>query len=247
MTNMSTLAAAGPRPQAPRPASAPSSYYGSSDKLGRNVAIALVVIAHVAAGWGLLQLQVVRDTLQEAAPIFVNFIQEQKPVVETPPPPPKQPPRVVEKKTPPPVIAAAPTPSAKPTEYVVPPPPPEPVRDAIVAPEAPPSPPAPPAAAAQAAQPISIDESSVAYVRKPQLSYPRLSVKLKEKGTVIVRALINTSGRAEQVMVTRSSDYPRLDQEAMRAVREALFKPQMQNGKPIPVWAPITLIFDLED
>ncbi|MFT4172598.1 MAG: energy transducer TonB [Rhodocyclaceae bacterium] len=243
---MSTLAAAGRRPPTPRLGSASSSYYGNSDKLGRNVAIALVVVAHLAAGWGLLQLQIVRDTLQEAAPIFVNFIQEQKPVVEAPPPP-KQPPRVVQKKTPPPVIAAAPTPTPKPAEYVVAPPPPEPVRDAIVAPEAPPSPPAPPAASSQPAQPISIDESSVAYVRKPALSYPRLSVKLKEKGTVVVRALINTSGRAEQVMVTRTSNYTRLDQEAMRAVREALFKPQMQNGKPIPVWAPITLIFDLED
>lgn len=242
---MNTLAASSAKPDAST--RAPASYYGDSDKLGRGVAIAVVVAIHVALAWGLLQLKIVRDTLQEAAPLFVSFIDEAKPVAPEPPRPPEQPkPRIVPKKQPAPVLAApSPTPP-KPSDYTVAPQPTEPVRDAIVVPDAPPSPPAPPAAAVQpVAQPKTVSESAVRYLQRPVPEYPKASLKLREEGKVIIRVLVDVNGKPQQAIVAESSGYSRLDEAAVTAVRKALFEPYSENGRALAVWVRVPITFNL--
>jgi protein TonB len=71
---------------------------------------------------------------------------------------------------------------------------------------------------------------SVAYVRAPAPVYPRESSRRREFGTVLLRVLVDPSGRPAQIQVERSSGYERLDIAARTAVQKALFRPHEVNG-----------------
>jgi protein TonB len=207
----------------------------------RRTMVVAILAAHVAAVYGLMQVGAVRDAVREAAPMFVDLIAPPAPPVPPPPPPQPQP---VQKKLPEPrpVIAAAPSPA--PAPFVVPAPPPEPVVE-----PAPPvvvAAPAPPAVVAAPAPPKMIPASAVQYLEPPVLVYPRLSIRNKESGRVIVRVYIDTNGLPKSVQVATSSGFPRLDEAGVAAAQKARFKPYTENGQPVAGWASIPLDFDLE-
>ncbi len=209
----------------------------------RGVVVA-IALAHLLAVWGVMQVPVVREAVVEAAPIFVNFIAPpapQAPPVAEPPPPPV--PRPVLKQPPPlqPLVTAAPSPA--PAPFVAAPPPPEPVPVVQAAP--PPADPAP-APPAPAPAPKTIPASAVQYLDAPEITYPRTSQRLGEIGRVMVRVYIDEGGKAREVQLHKSSGFSRLDDEAVRAVRKARFKPYTENGRATAGWAFIPLVFDLE-
>jgi protein TonB len=216
------------------------------DPLGAGVRGALVgtmLGAHLLAGWALLQTAAVREVVAEVAPIRIDLIAPQ-PEAPRPLPPPAPAP-----KTPPPppvaVLAAAPPPPVPqaPPVFTAPPPPP--------APEAPPVPPAPavppvvPAPAPAAPRTVVLTDSD--WVRVPEIEYPLVSRRLREEGTVIVRALIDTRGTPKQVVLQRSSGHLRLDQAALRAALDARVKPRTENGVPFEFWIAMPLAFELEN
>jgi periplasmic protein TonB len=71
---------------------------------------------------------------------------------------------------------------------------------------------------------------SVDYLRAPSPVYPRESSRRREHGTVVLRVLVDPSGRPAQIQVERSSGYERLDVAARNAVEKALFRPYEVNG-----------------
>ena len=85
--------------------------------------------------------------------------------------------------------------------------------------------------------------SSVEYVREPVAKYPPAARTLKQRGTVMLRALIDTTGHASEVNVHRSSGFRLLDDTARTAVMNALFKPYTENGRSIPVYVFIPIEF----
>ena len=85
------------------------------------------------------------------------------------------------------------------------------------------------------------------WVRVPEIEYPIASRRLKEEGTVVVRALIDTHGVPRQVVLQRSSGHTRLDQQALRAAMGARVKPRTENGVPFEFWIAMPLAFELED
>ncbi|NDY93992.1 hypothetical protein G3A44_22635, partial [Ideonella sp. TBM-1] len=98
-------AATAPRPLPPRPAARQDEL----GPLGRQALVGAAVVAHLAAAWGLMQLDGVRQAVTEAAPLMVQWI---APPADTPAPPPPPPPKPrVTPPTPAPVIAAAPAPA----------------------------------------------------------------------------------------------------------------------------------------
>ncbi|HSW04120.1 energy transducer TonB [Aquabacterium sp.] len=210
----------------------------------RRVMVGGIVLAHVAAVWGLMQIGAVREAVLQAAPMFVNLITPPAPPAPPAPPPPPKPQPVKLKPPPPaPVIAAAPSPA--PAAFVVPAPPPEPVPEPAppvpVVAAAPPAPPAPPP------PPKIIPASAVQYLEPPVVDYPRLSKRNGETGLVIVRAYIDTTGGSPRsVQVNKSSGHSRLDDAAVAAVHKARFKPYTENGRPIEGWALIPIHFELE-
>ena len=82
---------------------------------------------------------------------------------------------------------------------------------------------------------------SVEYVRAPSPVYPNESSRRRERGTVVLRVLVDALGRPAEIQLERSSGYSRLDDAARAAVQKALFRPYEVNGiaRPAQVLIPI--------
>ena len=202
----------------------------------RYVGGAFVVLLHVVIVAALLQIASVRSRAAEAAPVFVKLITP----APLPPPEPRQPvvQKVVPKSVPRLLVPEAAVVSRTElvvTERIPEPPVATPIVEAKVEAITPPTP------AAPAPKVIS----KVEYIRAPQLEYPALSRRVREQGRVLLRVLIGRDGRAEVVEVQTSSGSPRLDEAAIKAAREALYRPYSENGVAIPVWALVPTLFEL--
>jgi periplasmic protein TonB len=212
--------------------------------LQRRAAVMAITLAHLAAVYALMQVGAVRDAVREAAPMFVDWIAPPPPPPKPAPPPPKAQPAVVPKPQPLPLIAAEPSPA--PATFVVPPaPPPEPAPP-VAAPPAPAvvtaAPPAPPPAPPQV-----IAASDVQFAELVRPEYPRLSIRNRETGTVLVRAYVGAEGGPPRgVSVEKSSGFARLDAAALAAMQRSRFRPHTKNGQPIEGWALVPFSFELE-
>jgi protein TonB len=103
-------------------------------------------------------------------------------------------------------------------------------------------------AARPPAQPLVLPSSALRYLVEPKLNYPRVSRELGESGVVKLRVLIDEQGHPNSnVTVAQSSGFPRLDQEAVRAMRAARFQPRIVDGVPRAVSTTASLEFNLEE
>jgi protein TonB len=209
--------------------------------------VAGVLAAHVVAGWALLQVDAVRQTVALAAPLVVDFITLTPPKPEMPPPPPPPPPqpRPMTPRKPAPTITAAPTPAPAPPAFVAKPAPPEPPPPVVVV-NPPPAEPAPPAPPAPPPPPKTLPATAVQYLEPPAPVYPTFSRRSGESGRVVVRTLIDERGVPRQLALQQSSGYARLDDSAVAAIKSARFKPYTENGAAQPFWVLIPIVFDLE-
>jgi TonB family protein len=91
----------------------------------------------------------------------------------------------------------------------------------------------------QASAPPMVE--SVEYVRAPAPVYPYESKRKRERGTCVLRVMVDSNGRPAQIQVERSSGFERLDSAAREAVEKALFHPYEVNGiaQPAQVLIPI--------
>lgn len=228
------------------------SNHGGSDRLERWSGLAIAIILHAAAIWGLLQVGAVRQAIVGAAPIMVNFITlpPQPAQYTAPPQEPERPPVTPESQPSPPKVATEPPPKPKPPVKPRKSPPPPPPR----APEPPPAVAAPslpvaaPIEAAPPPAPAPVIPPSVgaAYLNNPKPAYPALSKRLREEGKVLLHVLIDAQGAAAQVELQESSGFSRLDQAAMEAVRSWRFVPAQQAGKAVSAWVTIPISFSLK-
>src|SRR5882757_7610846 len=202
---------------------------------GRWPAIAAIIALHGLGLYAAMQIGAVRETIEEAAPLFVSFIAAPPaPEVKTPPPKPEP----VKPKHEPRLIST-PQPSASPMQT-----PPQPVHEEPVAEVTPPTPPAPPAPAPAA--PITPPNFVAAYLDNPTPEYPRLSRRMKESGTVLLRVRVSPEGRSAQVDLNKSSGYDRLDQSAVEAVRKWRFVPAKQGEQAVAAWVIVPINFQLD-
>jgi TonB family protein len=74
--------------------------------------------------------------------------------------------------------------------------------------------------------------------------YPRLAREAGIEGEVIVRAVVDQHGRVAQVVVSSGPEF--LRDAAAAAVRSALFRPALQNGRAVRVWVSVPIRFTLE-
>jgi periplasmic protein TonB len=198
---------------------------------------------------------------EEAAPIMVSMILPEAPTAIAPAPRPQPAPVTLPKPQAAPVLASA---TPQPAAFTAPPVPvPAPTPTPAVPRTEVPAPTMPVAAASPAAvdappvltppppaaplPPKSIQASAVRYLVPPQQVYPETSRRLGESGRVTLRVLVDEHGRAQDVQVTQSSGYSRLDQAAVSAMKQARFQPYLENGAARAVWAPATITYDLQD
>lgn len=105
-----------------------------------------------------------------------------------------------------------------------------------------------PASTAPAPAPAKVElpNASASYLNNPKPPYPALSKRLGEEGKVVVRAWIDTNGRATQAEIKTSSGYDRLDQTALQTVLNWRYIPGQRAGVPEAMWFNIPLNFVLE-
>ncbi len=78
-------------------------------------------------------------------------------------------------------------------------------------------------------------------VKKVQPVMPPDAAARGLEGTVMVQVLVGRDGRVLRTQVTKS--VPGLDEAALTAARQWVFKPALSNKKPVPVWVAVPLRF----
>ena len=75
--------------------------------------------------------------------------------------------------------------------------------------------------------------ASADYLKNPHPKYPKISLRRKEAGTVLLALTVTAEGRAKDVRVLKTSGYPRLDKAALDAVKDWRFIPDKRLGRPV--------------
>ena len=206
----------------------------------RSLAWLLIAGLHLGALAALIHLPAESAPLAAPQAMMVSFISEPAPPKVAPPPPeppppPKPLPKLVATPKPTPSAMKAPLPEEQPV-----------VEDTMVA-ESPPAPPQP-ATPAPTAEPVVVPPNFVAaYLNNPGPAYPYLSKQRREQGTVMLRVLVSAAGRADQVLIDRSSGHSRLDEAAQDVVlKRWRFVPARQGEDAVSAWVLVPIQFELK-
>jgi periplasmic protein TonB len=90
-------------------------------------------------------------------------------------------------------------------------------------------------------------EASLAYRLAP-LQFPVQALRERMHGTVLLRVLVDETGKPLDVLVEHGSGYGLLDRSAREQVLAGWrFQPAMVNGKPVRAWARVPVSFDLRE
>ena len=84
------------------------------------------------------------------------------------------------------------------------------------------------------------------YLRNPKPSYPNLSRRLNEQGTVLLRVFVTVEGDATTVELKESSGFPRLDKAAQESVQTWKFLPAKRGERPVAAWVVVPIKFSLK-
>lgn len=199
----------------------------------RGARFAIVLAAHVALLWMLLELASRPEVRQAAQEIMVRLIEAPPSVQEVKPPEPAPPrPQPVRRETPiqapQPVLTAAPEAPA-PAVAIAPPPP---------APEAEAAPPAPPV--------VTTARFDADYLSNPKPHYPTASRRLGEEGRVLLRVKVSPGGAPLVVELKQSCGFGRLDAAAKAAVERWRFIPARRGDEAIESWVSVPVVFSLQ-
>jgi protein TonB len=84
------------------------------------------------------------------------------------------------------------------------------------------------------------------YLRNPKPTYPNLSRRLGEQGTVLLRVYVTVEGNATKVELKSSSGFPRLDRAAHDAVQSWMFVPAKRGEQAVDAWVVVPIKFSLK-
>jgi len=91
------------------------------------------------------------------------------------------------------------------------------------------------------------DSVQAGYLRNPHPAYPEEARRARQQGVVHLRVDINDRGRVEKVVISASSGYPLLDEQARTTVAERwVFKPARRGNTPVASQVEIPVRFTLD-
>lgn len=165
---------------------------------------------------------------------------------------------VVPSEPPKPILQseAPPEPASAPTRTAAPNPPPDPAKTAAAT--ASPAVAAPAAAATTssaaapsqpAAAPVAVTppRSDATHLDNPPPVYPPVSRRLGEQGQVLLEVRIEPDGTVSEIRLKRSSGFERLDNAAMKTVRNWRYVPARRGDQPIAWWYLQPIVFTLNN
>lgn len=106
-------------------------------------------------------------------------------------------------------------------------------------------PPLPPPTEVQSTVPVRVGGKVLTprRIRCPAPVYPPLAIAAHVEGTVVIEAIISTTGSVQDARVVGS--VPLLDEAALAAVRQWVFTPTLLNGTPVAVIMNVKVEFRL--
>ncbi len=81
--------------------------------------------------------------------------------------------------------------------------------------------------------------------RRASLRYPPLAQRMKKEATVVVRVLVDETGRVADVQPTGGSAGFGMDEAAREYARSCVFTPASKNGVPVRMWLELKVAFNL--
>ena len=230
-----------------------------SPRHARSLAAA-VALLHLAAAWALMQVPAVRTALLEAAPLMVELLSAPTPPAPAAAPapqtsPPQPPSRPTAPSTPPPTapapVMAAPSRAPSPPEVFTAPAPTPAAGPAPMAAAGTTASPAAPAAPSPQVMPQAplrkrLAADAVGYLVPPPAELPLASRRAGESGVVWLLVAVDVRGLPARVQVQRSSGFPRLDAQAVTAMRQARFRPHTEDGVALEVEVTAPIEYPLE-
>lgn len=225
------------------------------------VAAVLTVIIHgalLAAKIPWVTPKLLTPQNREVTISLVN-VKKSTPAPEALPAPPKPKPPPKPKRRPKPKPKAKPT--VKPRKPEPPPAPmPAPVKETVPPPEADDSLPVPDDLLPfeqfedAALSPPTAEESGAVielsvplYDINPPPNYPRMALRRRYEGTVLLDVLVDKTGRAVQVNVAQSSGYAVLDRSAKADVSHWRFKPARKGMQTVEMWVKVPVRYELKN
>ena len=193
--------------------------------IGLHAGIVLLVLAAKTLAPQIVELPLIVDLIQPAAETRPTPVQTQ-PAIKSPVPVKKAAPS---QPTPIPIATASNSEISTPAA-------------AQPAPTISPTAPTPVAAA----MPVSQARFDADYLRNPAPAYPPLARRLGEQGKVVLRVAVTPEGTVDDLEIKISSGSSRLDEAALRTVRNWKFIPAKRGETPVHSWVLVPISFKLE-
>lgn len=195
-------------------------------------AVILVVFAHAIALAAVLYARQSNHEVVIEPPTIQGMIVSAEPVTKpaepTPtPPPPEQ--KLIEAPKPP-------LPKAPASERAI-------HQEAQPEPSPPTDTPVKTAEPAQAA--VVPPQAEASYLNNPAPAYPPQSRRNREEGTVVLEVLVKADGSLGELRLKTSSGYNRLDDAALKAVKNWHFVPAKRGNDAIDFWYELPIEFSL--
>lgn len=94
-------------------------------------------------------------------------------------------------------------------------------------------------------QPSVIPETTEVSLRGKRIApvYPKRALRMKQEGTVMLKVLVDQTGRQKEIQLAISSQFPLLDSAALEAVRKWRFNPTKRGGETILSWVQVPVEF----
>ena len=80
-------------------------------------------------------------------------------------------------------------------------------------------------------------------ISMPPPVYPEMARQAEAQGMVVVRVLVGIDGRVRDAFIVEG--IPMLNKAALEAARQAIFKPALQQHRPVAVWVHVPMEFVL--
>ncbi len=93
---------------------------------------------------------------------------------------------------------------------------------------------------------VELPSSNAQYLKNPRPSYPPISLRLREQGTVLVDVLVSEQGFASEAKVKTSSGFFRLDNAAVSTVLTWRFVPGKRAGVAQSMWFIVPITFSIQ-
>jgi len=84
------------------------------------------------------------------------------------------------------------------------------------------------------------------YRQNKQPAYPLMAKRRGYEGVTLLNVLVDASGMVSEIKIKTSSGHFSLDSAALETVKNWLFTPATEDGRPVAMWVDVPIEFQLK-